>query len=158
MQVRPAHGAGSACGKALGAIPSSTVGHKRLYSWWGPYLAVNDEQGFIDTRPNSEVQEGTVIRSTNVPAGTFVPSYGAWVVNPVTDKNPPVLLVQNQGPAQNMWDHLVRVGIDRVCGYVTRLEGLPIFTPKLIQPEELDGSYAAWTMWQQARQDTAEQN
>ncbi len=48
VQVHPAHGAGSACGKALGAIPSSTVGYERLYSWWGPYLAANDEQGFID--------------------------------------------------------------------------------------------------------------
>ncbi|MET3719150.1 glyoxylase-like metal-dependent hydrolase (beta-lactamase superfamily II) [Arthrobacter sp. UYEF21] len=48
VQVHPAHGAGSACGKALGAIPSSTVGYERLYAWWGPYLATNDEQGFID--------------------------------------------------------------------------------------------------------------
>src|SRR4029079_12363747 len=48
VQVHPAHGAGSACGKALGAIPSSTVGYERLYAWWGPYLAANDEQGFID--------------------------------------------------------------------------------------------------------------
>ncbi|MGZ4661151.1 MAG: MBL fold metallo-hydrolase, partial [Arthrobacter sp.] len=48
VQVHPGHGAGSACGKALGAIPSSTVGYERLYAWWGPYLAANDEQGFID--------------------------------------------------------------------------------------------------------------
>ena len=48
VQVHPAHGAGSACGKALGAIPSTTVGYERLYAWWGPYLAANDEQGFVD--------------------------------------------------------------------------------------------------------------
>lgn len=48
VQVHPGHGAGSACGKALGAIPSSTVGYERLYAWWGPYLAANDEQGFIN--------------------------------------------------------------------------------------------------------------
>ena len=36
-----------------------------------------------------------------------------------------------------MWDHLVRVGIDNVAGYVTSIEGLPTTTPKLIQPEEL---------------------
>ncbi len=29
LQVWPAHGAGSACGKALGAVPSSTVGYKK---------------------------------------------------------------------------------------------------------------------------------
>ena len=48
VQVYPGHGPGSACGKALGAIPSTTVGYERLYAWWGPYLAANDEQGFVD--------------------------------------------------------------------------------------------------------------
>ncbi|WP_372698555.1 rhodanese-like domain-containing protein [Arthrobacter sp. JSM 101049] len=47
VQVHPAHGAGSACGKALGAVPSTTVGYERLHAWWGTYLAANDEDGFI---------------------------------------------------------------------------------------------------------------
>jgi hydroxyacylglutathione hydrolase len=33
IQVHPAHGAGSACGKALGSVPSSTVGYEKLVSW-----------------------------------------------------------------------------------------------------------------------------
>lgn len=32
LQVWPAHGAGSACGKALGAVPSSTVGYERRFN------------------------------------------------------------------------------------------------------------------------------
>jgi hydroxyacylglutathione hydrolase len=32
MQILPAHGAGSACGKALGAIPQSTVGYERRFN------------------------------------------------------------------------------------------------------------------------------
>jgi hydroxyacylglutathione hydrolase len=32
LQVWPAHGAGSACGKALGAVPSSTVGYEKLFN------------------------------------------------------------------------------------------------------------------------------
>ncbi len=48
VQVLPAHGAGSACGKALGSIPSSTVGYERAFSWWGKHLENDDEQGFID--------------------------------------------------------------------------------------------------------------
>lgn len=32
LQIWPAHGAGSACGKALGAIPSSTVGYEKLFN------------------------------------------------------------------------------------------------------------------------------
>ncbi|MGH7505339.1 MAG: MBL fold metallo-hydrolase, partial [Longimicrobiales bacterium] len=32
LQVWPAHGAGSACGKALGAVPQSTVGYEKLFN------------------------------------------------------------------------------------------------------------------------------
>jgi hydroxyacylglutathione hydrolase len=32
LQVWPAHGSGSACGKALGAVPQSTVGYERLFN------------------------------------------------------------------------------------------------------------------------------
>ncbi len=48
VQVWPGHGAGSACGKALGAVPSSTVGHERLSSWWGRYVEKQDEEGFVE--------------------------------------------------------------------------------------------------------------
>lgn len=48
VQVYPAHGAGSACGKALGALPSTTVGYERTYAWWAKYLENDDEQGFVD--------------------------------------------------------------------------------------------------------------
>ncbi|QDU90331.1 Beta-lactamase hydrolase-like protein [Pirellulimonas nuda] len=45
LQVWPAHGAGSACGKGLGAIPSSTVGYEKLFN---PALQYRDEQAFVD--------------------------------------------------------------------------------------------------------------
>ncbi len=45
LQVWPAHGAGSACGKGLGAIPSSTVGYEKLFN---PALQYDDEQEFVD--------------------------------------------------------------------------------------------------------------
>jgi hydroxyacylglutathione hydrolase len=46
LQVWPAHGAGSACGKALGAVPQSTVGYERRFN---PALrAAADEKRFVD--------------------------------------------------------------------------------------------------------------
>ncbi|MDN5856661.1 MAG: MBL fold metallo-hydrolase, partial [Actinomycetia bacterium] len=48
VQIFPGHGSGSACGKALGALPSTTVGYERRNAWWRPYLSTGDEQGFID--------------------------------------------------------------------------------------------------------------
>ena len=47
VQVWPGHGAGSACGKALGAVPSTTVGYERVTSWWAPLVAAGDEEGFV---------------------------------------------------------------------------------------------------------------
>ncbi|TLP75773.1 MBL fold metallo-hydrolase [Nesterenkonia sphaerica] len=46
--VLPGHGAGSACGKSLGALPATTVGYERHNAWWSQYLERDDEQGFID--------------------------------------------------------------------------------------------------------------
>ncbi|HET9343471.1 MAG TPA: MBL fold metallo-hydrolase [Candidatus Eremiobacteraceae bacterium] len=47
VQLWPGHGAGSACGKALGAVPASTAGYERLTAWWAPYVASGDEAGFV---------------------------------------------------------------------------------------------------------------
>lgn len=33
LQIWPGHGAGSACGKALGAVPSSSLGYERVTNW-----------------------------------------------------------------------------------------------------------------------------
>ncbi len=45
VQVWPAHGAGSACGKALGAVASSTVGYEKIRNWAFQYD--DDEPGFV---------------------------------------------------------------------------------------------------------------
>ncbi len=44
LQVWPAHGAGSACGKGLGAVPSSTVGYEKRVN---PGLLFEDEEAFV---------------------------------------------------------------------------------------------------------------
>lgn len=44
LQLWPGHGAGSACGKALGAVPGSTVGYEKRANWG---LAVADEDEFV---------------------------------------------------------------------------------------------------------------
>jgi hydroxyacylglutathione hydrolase len=45
LQVWPGHGAGSACGKALGAVPQSTVGYEKLFN---PALAFTAEDDFVE--------------------------------------------------------------------------------------------------------------
>jgi hydroxyacylglutathione hydrolase len=43
-QIWPAHGAGSACGKSLSAVPQSTVGYERRFNW---AFQVTDENEFV---------------------------------------------------------------------------------------------------------------
>ncbi len=45
LQVWPGHGAGSACGKALGAVPSTTVGYEKNRNWAFQYAG--NEAGFV---------------------------------------------------------------------------------------------------------------
>ncbi|EHR60482.1 MBL fold metallo-hydrolase [Saccharomonospora cyanea] len=197
VQVYPAHGAGSACGKALGALPSTTVGYERLNAWWAPYLRDNDEQGFVealldgqpdahayfarmkrqnregprilgslpplpelgndeiarsldanesvfvDTRPHTEVHEGTVRGALNIPGPAKAASFGAWAYDPETESTPLVLLAPDGDTARAVRDHLLRVGIDHVAGYTTSLEGLPSTRPALVAPADLERSGAA---------------
>jgi hydroxyacylglutathione hydrolase len=45
LQIWPGHGAGSACGKALGAIPSTTLGYEKLFN---PAFAFDREDAFVN--------------------------------------------------------------------------------------------------------------
>src|SRR5699024_9862855 len=46
IQIWPGHGAGSPCGKALGAIPMSTLGYEKINNW---AFNVTDESKFVET-------------------------------------------------------------------------------------------------------------
>lgn len=45
LQLWPGHGSGSACGKALGAVPQSTLGYEKVANW---ALQLDDEASFIE--------------------------------------------------------------------------------------------------------------
>lgn len=191
VQVLPAHGSGSACGKALGAIAATTVGYERTFSWWAPYLAADDEQGFIDellsgqpdahayfarmkvqnkvgpavlgelptlremtpdeleravradevvvidSRHHTEVHQGTIPGSVNVPGVAKAATYGAWVIDPETELRPLIVLARDETEAAAFRDHLLRVGIDTLSGYVTSFEGFELVAPSVVQPEAL---------------------
>lgn len=45
LQIWPGHGAGSACGRDLGAVPSTTLGYEKLFNW---AFNENEEARFVD--------------------------------------------------------------------------------------------------------------
>ncbi|MEB6202463.1 persulfide dioxygenase-sulfurtransferase CstB [Mammaliicoccus fleurettii] len=46
IQIWPGHGAGSPCGKALGSLPTTTLGYEKINNW---AFNVKDETSFIET-------------------------------------------------------------------------------------------------------------
>lgn len=66
VQVWPAHGAGSACGKALGAVPMTTVGYERSTAWWADHVASGDEEAFtaalLEGQPDAPLYFGRMKR------------------------------------------------------------------------------------------------
>ena len=63
LQIWPGHGAGSACGKALGAMPTSTLGYERRTNW---AFAITDEATFVtavlEGQPSPPAYFGTMKR------------------------------------------------------------------------------------------------
>ena len=53
----------------------------------------------VDSRHNSEVHEGTVPRSLNIPSIAKAASYGAWVYDPTVESRPLVLLASSAADA-----------------------------------------------------------
>ena len=70
IQVWPGHGAGSACGKALGAVASTTVGYECKFSWWAPFVENNDFEGFtkalLEGQPEVPLYFGRMKRQNKV--------------------------------------------------------------------------------------------
>ena len=46
LQIWPGHGAGSACGKGISAIPSSTLGYERRFNW---AFGIKSEDEFVES-------------------------------------------------------------------------------------------------------------
>ena len=193
VQVFPAHGAGSACGKSLGALPSTTVGYERNFSWWGRHVTENDRQAFVDelldgqpdahayfsrmkrenrdgpallgplqpvpaiepaaasdlvrsdravfvdTRSPAEVRAGTVANSLAIPMVGKTAAWGAWAYDPEAESTPLIILAADQSHADAFRDHLIRVGIDHVEGFVSSLESFALQASATVDESELDG-------------------
>jgi len=172
VQIWPGHGAGSACGKALGAVASTTVGYERRFAWWADYLRNNDEEGFVkallegqpeapsyfammkklnrDGMPilgglphpakltsvqfQQKLAEGVVLVDTrdkfafagghfkgaiNIPAGKNFSTWAGWLL----PYDQPIVLLAGSQQIEDLMRQLVRIGLDKVVGYIPGLEG-----------------------------------
>lgn len=169
VQVWPGHGAGSVCGKALGAVPTTTVGYEMRHNE-ALAAAEEGEESFVATiladqpeppmyfgrmkrqnrdgppllgelpRPRRltarelertlEAGEATVVdaridragfMARHLPGSLYAPlnrTFGTVVGSLVVDETRPVLLVVDGERVEEAVRSLVRIGYDRIAGYV----------------------------------------
>lgn len=173
VQVWPGHGAGSACGKALGAVHSTTVGYEKIRNWAFQYD--DDPQGFvdylladqpeppryfaqmktlnrvdrplltevptlekltaeavrtaldkgiklIDTRNKTAFAEGFVPGSINIQGNNAFATWMGWFVT----YQEPFMLVADDAQIEDLTRKLMRIGLDKVYGYVDDVRTLGV--------------------------------
>ncbi len=194
-QVWPGHGSGSACGKALGAVPQSTIGYEKRHN---PALALAGDPGafvrmilsgqpeppayfarmkrenvagpavlgslprpqrlsaeqlraarndsgatIIDTRPWDAYRAGHAPGSLSIqPGKNFITLAGSFV-----DPSQLVTLIVEPALLDECVRGLVRVGIDRVTGWIAPADAAPAATEKVAQvsPEQARQMLASGT-------------
>ena len=188
LQVWPAHGAGSACGKALGAVPQSTVGYECRFN---PMLGLaDDEDAFVEeilsgqpeppayfsrmkawnrdgvpllkAMPNVPELGGDEIdsmlgddlriidlrswndhRAGHLPGSLWMPAGGMFLggVGSYVEPEDRVMLVVEPDKVDRFVRALVRIGLDKVVGYVTPETlaacGLPMAQAPEVTAEEM---------------------
>ena len=173
LQVWPGHGAGSACGKALGAVPSTTVGYEKIRNWAFQYD--NDQAGFvqylladqpeppryfammkhlnkvdrpllttvpkqkkltpaevndalskgiklIDTRNKTAFAKGFVPGSLNIQGNNAFATWMGWFMT----YDEPFMLVADEAQIEDLTRKLMRIGLDKVMGYMDNVSTLGI--------------------------------
>ncbi len=87
VQIWPGHGAGSPCGKALGAVPQSTVGYERLFNW-AFQIATEDEfvKAVLEDQPEPPVYFAQM-KHVNKVGPALTGDLGTPVKKSVTDIN-----------------------------------------------------------------------
>ena len=129
LQIWPGHGAGSACGKALGALPSTTLGYEKLFN---PAFQFENEDEFVNWLLDGQPE---------------APRYFAQMKK--VNKQGPALLATQDAPPK-----LDRPTLDRILregGQVFDLRSSEEFAaghlPGTVSIPATSNSYSTWLGW-----------
>ena len=90
IQIWPGHGAGSACGKSLGAVPMTTLGYERINSWAFQY---EDEEQFIAALTSEQPEPPYYFKEMKRMNRDGVPPYQMAMVMPVDQCDMEALMI-----------------------------------------------------------------
>jgi len=150
IQLWPAHGAGSACGKALGAVPESTVGYEKRFNA-AIQLARDSEDAFVsailDGQPEPPLYFARMKRDNRIGPAILgsLPRPGRISVDELSrlvGRNDAAVLDTRRDRAAYMSGHLpgsifapMNKTFNTIAGSYVE-EGTPIYL--IIDPEQLD--------------------
>lgn len=169
IQVWPGHGAGSACGKSLGAVPMTTVGYEKIRNW--ALQLLQDKSAFtkelladqpeppkyfammkklnkvdrplltevpsvpnlgegaykkartegvrvIDTRTQEQYAQAFAKGTYNITNNNSFATWTGWYM----DYDSPFVLVAEAEEMDGLTRKLMRIGLDRILGYITEAQ------------------------------------
>ncbi|MCU0474940.1 MAG: MBL fold metallo-hydrolase [Anaerolineae bacterium] len=132
LQIWPGHGAGSACGKALGAIPSTTLGYEKRFN---PAFRIEDEGAFVDwlldgqPEPPRYFAQMKRVNKQGAPLLRDLPTperltrteleMSTFIGSLVTVTDDVVLMLPDLAMLDDVLAHLRAVGFDRIIGVAT---------------------------------------
>lgn len=183
VQVWPGHGAGSACGKALGAVPNSTVGYERIRNWAFQFrgdfdgfkqnlladqpevptyfaemkkrnrnprelmteipewpiiswqeLKGNDQYIVVDTREKKRFAAGHLAGSINIQNNNSLANWAGWLLPYDRD----LVIVASRESIPEITRKLMRIGMDRVHGVITDLQGAELMSTRQVDLQEVE--------------------
>ena len=111
LQIWPGHGAGSACGKSLGAVPMTTLGYEKYNNWAFQY---DEETSFIEAltqdQPEPPSYFAQMKKINKRDSGAYVPY--------------PIFPLQQAGPNDRMID--LRAKEIYQAGHIERTLNIPL--------------------------------
>ncbi|MGP9694175.1 MBL fold metallo-hydrolase [Brachybacterium sp. AOP25-B2-12] len=93
----------------------------------------------VDTRAAQDVRAGAVLGSLAISGHGRTAAWGAWALDPELEPvgTPLVLVADDEQHARTLRDHLVRVGIDGVAGFIRDLDGFALTPTATVAPDAL---------------------
>ncbi len=128
LQLWPGHGAGSACGKALGAMPTSTLGYERRTNW---AFGVNMEPAFVTAVLDGQPTPPTYFARMKQVNRDGPPVLGPRPALPEVDRDAVMRGISNGSVVLD-----VRPKGDHAAGHLEGTLGIPLIT-----------AFTTWAGW-----------
>ncbi|CDN36970.1 MBL fold metallo-hydrolase [Bacillus thuringiensis] len=119
LQIWPSHGAGSACGKALGAIPTSTLGYEKMFNWANTVEELQEilksVYQIVDIRDVESFAAGHIEKSINIPYNNSFTTWCGWLLD--YKKETLIILDEEKVKVEAVIREFESIGLDNIIAF-----------------------------------------